>query len=121
MGRYTLGPLYYRSVLHRLARHVTRSQRTLVIWKSKEYMPGNGDNTCFTPGNVKYRYEMRTSSDLYREVLDDRKIFVMIFGEHYGVCQVPANAHCTGEVFRCMLMSFDGAKLIIPHNGTRNS
>src|SRR3954469_4409838 len=96
MERYTLGPLYYRSVLHRLARHVTRSQRTLVIWKSKEYMPGNGDNTCFTPGNVKYRYAMRTSSDLHREVLDDRKIFVMMFGEHYGVCQVPANAHCIG-------------------------
>lgn len=70
-----------------------------MIWKSKEYMPGNGDNTCFTPGNVKYRYAMRTSSDLYREVLDDRKIFVMIFGEHYGVCQVPANAHCTRQVF----------------------
>src|SRR3954447_2738313 len=102
MERYTLGPLYYRNVLHRLARHVNRSQRTLVIWKSKEYMPENRNNTCFTPDDVKYRYAMRTSSDLYREVLDDRKIFVIIFGEHYGVCQVPANSHCIGKVFRCM-------------------
>ena len=68
-----------------------------MIWKSKEYMPGNGDNTCFTPGNVKYRYAMRTSSDLYREVLDDLKDLRVIFGGHYGVCQGPANAHCTGE------------------------
>ena len=73
MERYTLGPLYYHSVRHRLARHVTRSQRTLMIWKSKEYMPGNEDNICFTSGNVKYRYAMRLTSDIYREVQDDQK------------------------------------------------
>ena len=70
-----------------------------MIWKSKEYIPGNEDNICFTSGNVKYRYAMRPSSDYYREVQDDRKIFVIIYGGHYGECQAPANVHCIGKCY----------------------
>ena len=60
-----------------------------MIWKSKEYMPGNEDNICFTSGNVKYRYAIRVSSDLYQEVHDDQKIFVIIYGGHYGKIKRP--------------------------------
>src|SRR4051794_36701262 len=81
---------------------MTRSQRTLVIWKSKEYMPGNGDNTCFTLGNVKYHYAMRTSSDLHREVLDDRKIFVMIFGDIMVCVKCPLMLIASEDLSRCM-------------------